>query len=190
MKVSTRIFQDWSANRGNFKGRLVLAFFRLAQIFAFRKGSLLWWLGLPIMIVYRLFTEYFLGFELRPRTQIGPGLVLEHAFALVVNDQTVIGSHVHLRHGITIGCVKRPDGSQGPSPVIEDFVEIGSNVCIIGGIRIGRNSKIGAGAVVVKDVPPDVTVAGNPAVIVRGRDSSDAARRGTSDSSGVKRHEA
>jgi len=167
MTLANRIFQDWSANRGNLKGRIVLAFFRLAQIFAGRKGSLLWWIGLPIMVAYRLFTEYLLGFELRPRTRVGPGLVLEHAFALVVNDQTVIGTNVHLRHCITIGCVKRPDGTQGPSPVIGDGVEIGANVCIIGGIRIGENSKIGAGSVVVKDVPPGATVVGNPAVVVK-----------------------
>lgn len=168
----------------------MLAFFRLAQIFARRKGSVLWWLGLPVMIAYRLLTEYFLGFELRPRTQVGPGLVLEHAFALVVNDLTVIGSHVHLRHCITIGCVKRSDGSQGPSPVIEDDVEIGANACIIGGIRIGHHSKIGAGAVVLRDVPPGVTVAGNPAVVVKGAERFHTTHSSSTDSPGMNRHEA
>ena len=165
--VSEGIFQDWAANRGNLKGRLVMASFRLAQVFAMRKGTIWWWLGLPVMIAYRLLTEYVLSIELRPRTRIGPGLILEHGFALVVNDQTVIGCNVHLRHCITIGCVKMPDGSQGTSPVIEDNVEIGANACVIGGIRIGRNSKIGAGAVVVKDVPPNVVVAGNPAKVIK-----------------------
>ncbi len=189
MNLDSRIFQDWDANRGNLKGRFVLAFFRLAQIFARRKGSLIWWLGLPVMIGYRLLTEYFLGFELRPRTQIGPGLVLEHAFALVVNDQTVIGHHVHLRHCITIGCVKKPDGSQGPSPVIGDYVEIGANACIIGGIRIGNNARIGAGAVVTKDVPPGVTVVGNPAVIVKSSGKSAPSHTSSTDSTVVNRHE-
>jgi putative colanic acid biosynthesis acetyltransferase WcaB len=161
------IFQDWAANRGNFKGRLIMVSFRCARLFATRKGTLWWWVGLPVMILYRLMTEYCLCLELRPRTQIGPGLRLEHGFALVVNDQTVIGRNVHLRHGITIGCVKMSDGSQGPSPVIDDNVEIGANACVIGGLRVGRNSKIGAGAVVVKDVPPNVVVAGNPAVVIK-----------------------
>jgi putative colanic acid biosynthesis acetyltransferase WcaB len=170
--VSNGVFQDWAANRGNLKGRFVMALFRLARLFARRKGTIWWWLGLPVMIVYRLFTEYFLSIELRPRTEIGPGLILEHGFALVVNDQTVIGSNVHLRHSITLGCVKMPDGSQGPSPVIEDNVEIGASACVIGGIRVGRNSKVGAGAVVVKDVPPNVVVAGNPARIIKQLDNT------------------
>jgi putative colanic acid biosynthesis acetyltransferase WcaB len=167
VSLSRSIFQDWAANKGNLKGRYVLTFFRCAQIFAHRKGSLLWWLGLPVMIAYRFIMEYIMSIELRPRTRVGPGLLLEHGFALVVNDRTVIGRNVHLRHSITIGCVKLPDGSQGPSPVIEDDVEVGANACIIGGIRIGRGSKIGAGAVVVKDVPPYVVVGGNPAVIIK-----------------------
>jgi len=161
------IFQDREANHGNIKGVFVLAFFRFAQVFAIRKGSFLWWIGLPVMIAYRLIVEYLMCIELRPRTEVGPGLILEHGFSLVVNDQTVIGKNVHLRHCITTGCVKLADGSQGPSPVIEDNVEIGANVCVIGGIRVGRNSKIGAGSVVVKDVPPNVVVAGNPAKIIK-----------------------
>ena len=161
------MFQDWAANRGNIKGQIVLAFFRLAQVFARRKGSLRWWLGMPVMIAYRLIVEYLMCIELRPRTQVGPGLVLEHGFSLVVNDRTVIGRAVHLRHCVTIGCVKLPDGSQGASPVIEDHVEIGANSCVIGGIRIGRNSKIAAGSVVIKEVPPNVVVGGNPAGIIK-----------------------
>jgi len=161
------VFQDWAANRGNIKGRFVLAFFRCAQVFARRKGSLRWWVGLPVMIAYRFLMEYIMCIELRPRTQVGPGLILEHGFALVVNDQTLIGRNVHLRHSITLGCVKRADGSQGPSPVIEDDVEIGANACVIGGVRVGRGAKIGAGAVVVKDVPPYAVVGGNPAIIIK-----------------------
>ncbi|MFQ5499606.1 MAG: serine O-acetyltransferase [Candidatus Zixiibacteriota bacterium] len=161
------LLQDKTANAGNVKGVFVLAFFRLAQLFSRRRGSIIWWLGLPILIAYRLIVEYVMAIELRPATRVGPGLRLEHGFALVVNDRTAIGRNVHLRHSITIGCVKRPDGSQGQSPTIEDNVEIGANCCIIGGITVGHNARIGAGSVVVKDVPPNAVVVGNPARIVR-----------------------
>ncbi|UCC45806.1 MAG: serine acetyltransferase [Candidatus Zixiibacteriota bacterium] len=172
--MTRHVFQDRRANKGNVKGIFVLAFFRLAQVFARRKGSVLWWLGLPLMIAYRLIVEYIMCIELRPGTQVGPGLILEHGFALVVNDRTVIGANVHLRHSITIGCIKLPDGSQGPSPVIENGVEIGANTCVIGGIRVGNNSKIAAGSVVIRDVPPDVVVAGNPAEVIKQLDSPTA----------------
>lgn len=168
----SQIFQDKEANRGNIKGIFVLAFFRTAQMCARMKGSLLWWLGLPIMISYRLLVEYVMCIELRAGTTVGEGLLLEHGFALVVNDRTIIGKNVHLRHCITIGCVKLPDGSQGPSPVIEDNVEIGANVSIIGGLVVGRNSRIGAGSVVVKDVPPYSVVVGNPARVIKQLDNA------------------
>ena len=161
------LFQDYSANRGHAKIIFITVFFRLVNVFARRKGSLLWWLGVPVMIAYRVIVEYLLCVELRAGTRIGPGLKIEHGYSLVVNDQTIIGRNVHLRHCTTFGCVKLPDGSQGPSPIIGDNVEVGSNVCIIGGITVGDNVKIGAGSVVVKDVPEDSVVVGNPARVIK-----------------------
>jgi len=161
------VFQDRAVNRGNIKSTFVVAFFRLAHVFAVRKGTIIWWLGMPVMIAYRLFVEYVMGIGLRAKTMIGPGFKLEHGVGLVMNDRTVVGRGVHLRHCTTIGCVKMPDGSQGPCPIIEDNVEIGANCVILGGITIGANSKIGAGSVVVKDVPADSVVVGNPARIIK-----------------------
>jgi putative colanic acid biosynthesis acetyltransferase WcaB len=109
--------------------------------------------------------------ELRASTQVGSGFKIEHGYSLVINDHAIIGKNVHVRHCTTIGCVKLPDGSQGPSPVIEDDVEIGANVCIIGGIHVGRGSIIGAGSVVTKDVPSGAVMVGNPARIVRRKEA-------------------
>lgn len=161
------LLQDYSANRGNAKTIIVLFMFRLAQLFAKRRGSLTWWLGVPYMIFYRVVIEWIMGIELRPSTQIGSGLKIEHGFALVVNDRTVLGRNVHLRHSTTIGCVQLADCSQGPSPVIGDNVEVGANCVILGGITIGNRAKIGAGSVVVKDVPAGAVVVGNPARVIK-----------------------
>lgn len=165
------LFQDYAANRGHAKIIFIMVFFRLVSLFARRKKSLLWWLGVPLMVVYRVIVEYILCVELRAGTKVGPGLKIEHGYSLVINDRTIIGSNVHLRHCTTFGCVKLPDGSQGPSPVIGDNVEVGANACIIGGITVGENAKIGAGSVVVKDVPANSIAVGNPARVIKHREA-------------------
>lgn len=161
------LFQDYHRNRGHLKIIFILAFFRLVNLFARNKGSLVWWLGVPLMVIYRVIVEYILCVELRASTKVGPGLKIEHGYSLVVNDRTVLGRNVHLRHCTTFGCVIKPDESQGPSPVVGDNVEFGANSVIIGGINIGDNAKIGAGSVVVKDVPPNAVVVGNPAKVIK-----------------------
>jgi putative colanic acid biosynthesis acetyltransferase WcaB len=161
------IFQDYQASKGQVKIVFILSFFRLVSLFARRRHSILWWLGIPLMIVYRIIVECILCVELRAATRIGSGMRIEHGYSLVINDRTVIGKNFHVRHCVTIGCVKLPDGSQGPSPVIGDNVEVGANAVILGGINIGDNAKIGAGAVVIRDVPPDAIAVGNPARIIR-----------------------
>jgi putative colanic acid biosynthesis acetyltransferase WcaB len=161
------LFQDYAQNRGQVKIIFILVFFRLVHPFARRKKSLLWWIGIPLMALYRVLVEYLLCVELRASTQVGSGLKIEHGYALVINDRTLIGRNVHVRHCTTIGCVKMPDGSQGKSPVIGDNVEIGANSVILGGITIGDNAKIGAGSVVIHDIPANAVAVGNPARVIK-----------------------
>jgi putative colanic acid biosynthesis acetyltransferase WcaB len=161
------IFQDFSVNRGSPKIAFSLVLFRLAQLFARKKGTFIWWLGLPLMALYRVIVEWIFSLELRPDTQVGPCLKIEHGFALVINDNSILGKNVHLRHSTTIGCVKRSDGSQGPSPTIGNNVEVGANSVILGGVIIGDGAKIGAGSVVVNNVPAGAVVVGNPARVIK-----------------------
>lgn len=161
------IFQDFSVNKRSPKIAYALVFFRLVQLLARKKGTVIWWLGLPLMALYRVIVEWVFSLELRPDTQVGPCLKIEHGFALVINDKSIIGKNVHLRHSTTIGCVKLPDGSQGPSPTIGNNVEVGANSVILGGVLIGEGAKIGAGSVVVNDVPAGCVVVGNPARVIK-----------------------
>ncbi len=160
------IFQDWTNNFGNPKGRLVMILFRIA--FFLRNGPKpLMILAVPYGVFYRVCVEWILGIELPWKTRIGEGLRIEHGHSLVVNDRTVFGRNCMIRNSTTIGNKQLRDGSYSGGPVIGDFVDIGANAVILGEIRIGDRAVIGAGSVVVKDVPANAVVAGNPARVLR-----------------------
>lgn len=101
--------------------------------------------------------------ELDYKTTVGPGLVLQHAYGLVVHQDAIIGANCLLRQGVTLG--ERVVG--GAVPILESGVQTGANALILGGVRIGHSSIIGAGAVVLDDVAPFSVVAGNPAVVIK-----------------------
>ncbi|GAB3536689.1 serine acetyltransferase [Pontibacter brevis] len=161
----SHIFQDWSTNQQNIKGRIVLVLFRLAQLASRNKLTLL--LLSPYLVFYKVVVEWFLGIELPYSARVGKNLFLAHGQALVVIHGAVIGDNCVLRQSTTIGIKRYDDGTFSGCPVIGNNVDIGSNVCIIGEVRIGNNVKIGAGSVVVKDVPDNAIVVGNPARIIK-----------------------
>lgn len=167
LKVWRYITQDYARNKEQPKFIFILAFFRLTNWFARERKSFKWFLGIPIMVLYRIIVEDILSVELRASTKVGKGLKIEHGYALVVNAHAVIGDNVHLRHSTTIGCKMMEDGSEGPSPTIGNNVEVGSNSVILGGIKIGDYAKIGSGSVVVHDVPEHSVVVGNPAHVIK-----------------------
>ncbi|MCX6970090.1 MAG: serine acetyltransferase [Verrucomicrobia bacterium] len=152
------ILQDWGANAGNIRSRVILVLFRLAQWF-YRLPADWRWLGFPYLAFYEVFIGWVLGIELNHKASIGPGLKLFHGTALVIHGGSVIGSHCTLRHCTTIGMKSSPDDV----PLIGDHVDVGCNSVIIGRIKIGDGAVIGAGSVVVKDVPAGAVVVGNPA---------------------------
>ena len=135
----------------NKKSKIFYSLYRRAH-----NGGRLW------NLLYSIYSGYILGCDIPASTQIGDGFEIFHsAHASVVSPETIIGTNVSLRQNTTIGA-KGFEGAND-SPVIEDDVTIGPNVCIIGAITIGKGATIGAGAVVVKDVPPGSIVVGNPA---------------------------
>lgn len=160
------IFQDWQENKSNPKSRIVLCLFRLASYLR-GCGTWVFILTLPYFIFYRIFVEWFLGVELPWKLKVGSGLRLYHGIALVVNDGAVIGKNVILRHSTTIGVKVIDSQSNSAAPIIGNDVDIGAHVVIIGPIKIGDGAIIGAGSVVVKDVPSNAVVVGNPAKVIR-----------------------
>lgn len=158
------IFQDWSANRGNPKGRLVMLAFRTAHLL--RQSTITFILFIWYFLLYRICVEWLLCIELPWKTRIGPGFRIDHGQALVVNDGTVFGNGCTVRNSTTIGNKRLKDGSYSGSPRFGDRVDIGANAVIIGPVKIGDDAVIGAGAVVLRDVPTGHLAVGNPARII------------------------
>ena len=98
------------------------------------------------------------GIEIHPGAQIGEGFFIDHGHGVVIGETTIIGNNVTLYQGVTLGGTGNETGKRHPT--IEDNVMISSGAKVLGSITIGKNSKIGAGSVVVSDVPPNSTVVG------------------------------
>lgn len=110
-------------------------------------------------------SRFFTGIEIHPGASIGGGFFIDHGSGVVIGETTVIGENVTLYQGVTLGGTGKEHGKRHPT--LEDGVVVGAGAKVLGSFTVGQNSKIGAGAVVLKSVPPNCTVVGNPGQIVR-----------------------
>ncbi|EEG07930.1 serine O-acetyltransferase [Pseudogulbenkiania ferrooxidans] len=104
------------------------------------------------------------GADIHPAARIGQGVMLDHGTGVVVGETAVIGDNVSILHGVTLGGSGKERGDRHPK--IGDGVLIGTGAAILGNIHVGECAKVGAGSVVLDDVPPHSTVAGVPAKVV------------------------
>ncbi len=105
------------------------------------------------------------GIEIHPGATIGRRLVIDHGTGIVIGETTEIGDDVLIYQGVTLGGTGKDVGKRHPT--IGNGVVISAGSKVLGPITIGDNSRVAAGAVVLKDVPPDSTVVGVPAHVVR-----------------------
>nr|WP_294491125.1 serine O-acetyltransferase EpsC [uncultured Mediterraneibacter sp.] len=105
------------------------------------------------------------GIEIHPGATIGRGLFIDHGSGVIIGETTVIGNNVTLYQGVTLGGTGKEKGKRHPT--LEDNVMVSAGAKILGSFTIGENSKIGAGSVVLEEVPPNCTVVGVPGRIVR-----------------------
>ncbi len=104
------------------------------------------------------------GVDIHPAAKIGQGIMFDHATGIVVGETAVIENDVTMLHGVTLGGTGKEQGDRHPK--VRRGVLIGTSASVIGNIEIGEGAKVGAGSVVMEDVPAQVTVAGVPAKIV------------------------
>ncbi|OBC01947.1 serine O-acetyltransferase [Mycobacterium sp. 852002-40037_SCH5390672] len=116
-------------------------------------------------------TRILTGVEIHPAAVLGPGLFIDHATGVVIGETAEVGEDVTIYHGVTLGGSGRDTGKRHPT--IGDRVTIGAGAKVLGAIKIGDDSRIGANAVVVKEVPSSSVVIGVPGqVISRSRPGS------------------
>ncbi|MBI1848237.1 MAG: serine O-acetyltransferase [Candidatus Rokubacteria bacterium] len=137
----------------SYPGVHALAFHRL--------GHRLWgagWLSLARWVSH--VSRFLTGIEIHPAAKLGPGLFIDHGMGIVIGETAEVGANVTLLQGVTLGgtSLKR----EKRHPTLCDNVTVGAGAKVIGAITVGEGSRIGAGSVVVRDVPPNSVVVGVP----------------------------
>ena len=140
-----------------YKGFQALQVYRIANwLWSQQRHSLAFFLQNQMTNIFAV--------DIHPAATIGCGVMFDHATGLVIGETAVVEDDVSILHGVTLGGTGKDSGDRHPK--VRRGVLIGANASIIGNIEIGEGAKVGAGSVVMKSVPPHVTVAGVPAVIV------------------------
>lgn len=105
------------------------------------------------------------GIEIHPGAQIGEGFFIDHGNGVIIGETTIIGNNVTLYQGVTLGGTGKEHGKRHPT--VGNNVMISAGAKVLGSFKIGDNSKIGAGSVVLEEVPPNSTVVGVPGRVVK-----------------------
>ncbi|MCD8174839.1 MAG: serine O-acetyltransferase [Phascolarctobacterium sp.] len=130
---------------------------RLAHYF-YKKN----WILFPRLL--NTFSRFLTGIDIHPGATLGPGLFIDHGMGVVIGETTEIGSNVTLYQGVTLGGTGKEKGKRHPT--IGNNVVISSGAKVLGSFKVGDNSKIGSGSVVLQEVPPNSVVVGVPGRIV------------------------
>lgn len=120
------------------------------------------WVLIPRLL--NTFSRFLTGIDIHPGATLGPGLFIDHGMGLVIGETAELGSNVTLYQGVTLGGTGKEKGKRHPT--IGDNVVVSSGAKVLGSFTVGSNSKIGAGSVVLKEVPPNSVVVGVPGRIV------------------------
>ncbi len=144
-----------------YPGVKAVFFHRLANFFSVAKFDL-------IARIISQFSRFLTGIEIHPGAKIGKNLFIDHGMGVVIGETSEIGNNVTIYHMVTLGGISPSINSNDQRhikrhPTLKDNVVVGSGAQILGPVVVGKNSKIGANAVVTKDVPENAVMIGIPA---------------------------
>lgn len=147
--------------------QIILFFKGFQAVQAHRVANALWRQNRrPLALLLQSRISEIFHVDIHPGATVGQGVMLDHATGVVIGETAVVGNNVSILHGVTLGGTGVKDGDRHPK--IGDGVVIGAGVTVLGNITVGANSKIGAGSVVLQDIPPNCTAVGIPARLVGG----------------------
>jgi serine O-acetyltransferase len=157
------VFDQDPAARSYFE--VILTYSGLHAIWAHRVAHVLWKKKFFFMArVISQISRFLTGIEIHPGAKIGSRLFIDHGMGVVIGETCEIGNNVTLFQAVTLGGTGKEKGKRHPT--IKDNALIATGAKVLGSITIGKNSKVGAGSVVLQSVPPDSTVVGIPGRVV------------------------
>ena len=144
-----------------YPGVKAVLFHQIAHFFSVAKFDL-------IARIISQFSRFLTGIEIHPKAKIGKNLFIDHGMGVVIGETSEIGDNVTIYHSVTLGGISPSIDSDNQRdvkrhPTLKDNVVVGSGAQVLGPIIVGKNSKIGANAVVTKDVPENAVMVGIPA---------------------------
>ena len=144
-----------------YPGAKAVFMHKIANFFAVAKFDL-------IARIVSQFSRFMTGIEIHPKAKIGKNLFIDHGMGVVIGETSDIGDNVTIYHNVTLGGISPSINSENQRetkrhPTLHDYVVVGSGAQVLGPIVVGKNAKIGANAVVTKDVPENGVMVGIPA---------------------------
>ena len=154
-----------------YPGVKAIFFYKIANFFAIAKFDL-------VARIISQFSRFLTGIEIHPKANIGKNLFIDHGMGVVIGETSEIGDNVTIYHMATLGGISPSVNSNEQRnikrhPTLKDNVVVGSGAQILGPVTVGKNAKIGANAVVTKDVPENAVMVGIPAKNVGETSGSD-----------------
>jgi len=144
---------------------VILAYPGVHAVWGHRISHWLWNRGARLVArTFAELTRILTGVDIHPGATLGPGLFIDHATGVVIGETAEVGENVTIYHGVTLGGSGRDTGKRHPT--IGDRVIIGAGAKVLGAIKIGDDSRIGANAVVVREVPSSAVVVGVPGQVI------------------------